>query len=202
MNEVPASEVNPHYLDHVMTVADSHGVEASEDIVARNGMKLLAKGARIDASVRDRLLEHKLNKPLEECMQVAHGVTTAQLQSLADEMIDQGTLLRELYGSKGTRTQAMQTLRQMPMGAPMQSLVTVYQGSGPDRLAHAMRVALLALGLSLRLASPQSRASGAQLLQAGLCHDVGEFYIEPSYLQRGQELTPEQWKHVDRKSVV
>lgn len=185
-----------------MTVADSHGVEASEDIVARNGMKLLAKGARIDASVRDRLLEHKLNKPLEECMQVAHGVTTAQLQSLADEMIEQGTLLRELYGSKGTRTQAMQTLRQMPMGAPMQSLVTVYQGSGPDRLAHAMRVALLALGLSLRLASPQSRASGAQLLQAGLCHDVGELYIEPSYLQRGQELTPEQWKHVAAHPVV
>ena len=202
MNEVPASEVNPHYLDHVMTVADSHGVEASEDIIARNGMKLLAKGARIDGSVRERLLEHKLNKPLEECMQVAHGVTLAQLQELADSMIDQGSLLRELYNAKGIRQQATQALRQMQMGAPMQSLVTVFHGSGPDKLAHAMRVALLALGLSLRLASPQSRASATQLLQAGLCHDVGELYIEPSYLARGQELTPEQWKHVAAHPVV
>lgn len=185
-----------------MTVADSHGVEASEDIIARNGMKLLAKGARIDASVRERLLELKLNKPLEECMQVAHGITASQLQELADRLIDQGSLLRELYAPKGIRTQAMQSLRQMPMGAPMQSLITVYHGSGADKLEHAMRVALLSLGLSLRMDSPQSRASGSQLLQAGLCHDVGELYIEAGFLERGRELTPEQWKHVAAHPVV
>jgi hypothetical protein len=185
-----------------MTVADSHGVEASEDIVARNGMKLLAKGARIDASVRERLLEHKLNKPLEECMQVAHGVTIAQLLGEAEGMIDQCSLLRELFSARGLRAEALQALRQMPMGAPMQSLLTVYHGSGADKLDHAVRVALLTLGLSLRLESPQSRASRTQLLQAGLCHDVGELYIEPGYLQRGQQLRPDQWKHVAAHPVV
>ncbi|MFZ5527849.1 MAG: HD-GYP domain-containing protein [Pseudomonadota bacterium] len=204
MNEVPASEVNPHYLDHVMTVADSHGVEASEDIIARNGMKLLAKGARIDASVRDRLLEHKLNKPLEECMQVAAGVTGAQLQEVATQLLDDCALLRELYKPKGLRTEALQLLKHMPMGAPMQSLVTVFHGSGPDKLPHAMAVALMALGLSLRLKSPRTRTTATQFLQAGLCHDVGELYIEPSYLQReqGVQLKPEQWKHVAAHPVV
>lgn len=202
MNDTPANEVNPHYLDHVMTVADSHGVEASEDIIARNGMKLLAKGARIDASVRERLLEHKLNKPLEECMQVAHGVGAAQLQDTAEALLDQCALLRQLYQAKGVRTQALQALKAMPMGAPMQSLITVYHGSGPAKLHHAMAVALMALGMSLRLASPRAQATPTQLLQAGLCHDVGELYIEPSYLQRGTALKPEQWKHVAAHPVV
>lgn len=187
-----------------MTVADSHGVEASEDIIARNGMKLLAKGARIDASVRERLLEHKLNKPLEDCMQVAQGVTAAQLQEVAAQLLDDCALLRELYRPRGLRAEALQSLKQMPMGAPMQSLVTVYHGSGDDKLPHAMAVALLALGLSLRLKSPRIRTTASQFLQAGLCHDVGELYIEPSFLKReqGVQLTPEQWKHVAAHPVV
>jgi len=67
-----ASEtVNPHYLDNVVATARSHELAASEDIVSGNGVKLIAKGTRIDAAVRDRLLEHKLRRPLENCRQRA-----------------------------------------------------------------------------------------------------------------------------------
>ena len=69
-----AVQVNHHYLDRVVALSEDSGVEASEDIIAGNGMKLLAKGAKIDARARDRLLEYKLSKPLESMMRVVEGV--------------------------------------------------------------------------------------------------------------------------------
>jgi hypothetical protein len=62
---LPVSDVNPHYLDHVVKLSETSDIEASEDIVSGTGMKLLAKGAKIDARARERLLEFRLTKPLE-----------------------------------------------------------------------------------------------------------------------------------------
>lgn len=198
-----ANEVNPHYLDHVMNVSDTHGVEASEDIVARNGMKLLAKGARIDASVRERLLEHKLIKPLEQCMQVADGVTLPQLQEVARDLVEESPLVASLCDAPGTRGHALDTLRSMPLGGPLQSLLTVYHGAGPDKLRHALSVALMSVSLAHRLGKQGSgKATAVQMLQAGLCHDVGELYIEPTFLQAGHKLDAAQWKHVAAHPIV
>ena len=47
-----ASGVNPHYLNRVVAVGETAGVEATEDIISGTGLKLLAKGARIDAHTR------------------------------------------------------------------------------------------------------------------------------------------------------
>ena len=73
-DEASPDEVNPHYLDHVIRVSESRPVAAAEDIVSQNGIKLLAKGAQINDKVRDRLLMHKLQKPLEDCIQVTEGI--------------------------------------------------------------------------------------------------------------------------------
>jgi hypothetical protein len=64
--EDDSGPANPHYVDHVVATAAARGIEACEHIVASNGTKLVAKGTRIDAQMRERLLQHKLSKPLEE----------------------------------------------------------------------------------------------------------------------------------------
>jgi hypothetical protein len=43
-----------HFVQNV--VSSSHEVKASEDIVTATGAKLIAKGARDDAKVRERLI--------------------------------------------------------------------------------------------------------------------------------------------------
>jgi hypothetical protein len=88
-----ADAVNQHYLDHVVAASESVQVEASEDIVTGSGVKLLAKGARIGAGERERLLQHKLRKPLEDCVEVVDGVTPAKLAAVAAQLLDEQALL-------------------------------------------------------------------------------------------------------------
>jgi HD-GYP domain-containing protein (c-di-GMP phosphodiesterase class II) len=201
MNPAAAPDtVNAHYLGHVVGTGETHQVEASEDIVAGNGTKLLAKGARISADVQERLLQHKLQKPLEECVQVADGITGASLAPVAERLLDEHPLLAALCASDRARP-VSETLGALPLTPPMRSLLTVYASHQPGRLEHAVGVAMLALGLARRL-QPGEIDRHRLLAAAGLLHDVGELYIDPALLQRGRALEPEEWRHIASHPVI
>lgn len=193
-------EVNPHYLDHVIRVSESRPVEACEDIVSHNGIKLLAKGAHIDARVRERLLMHKLQKPLEDCIQVTQGVMPESFGPLAEALLEQHPLLKALC-AHDLYPGAPTTLATLKLSVPVQSLLTVYAEHQGDRLKHSCGVAMLALALARRML-PGETEQHRMLALAGLLHDVGELYIDPRYMRPGTPLSPTEWRHVASHPVV
>lgn len=70
MTDSPLAQVDEHYLDQVMDLSHVQGVEASQDIYAANGMKLIAKGARLSNEMQERLILHRLKKPLETSISI------------------------------------------------------------------------------------------------------------------------------------
>jgi len=190
--------VNPHYLGHVIDVGDTHDVEVSEDIVSGNGVKLLAKGTKISRETRERLLQHKLRKPLEDCVRVAGGVTPQRLAETAEALIERHALLYELSGKE---LKAVTALRKLNLSPATQSLLTVYCEHRPDKISHAVGAAMLAHALVTRL-MPGAIDQHATLLMAGLFHDVGELYIDPGFFEKGTRLAPEQWKHIATHPIV
>lgn len=196
----PDGAVNPHYLNHVLATAATRQVQTSEDVYSAQGIKLLAKGATIDASTRDRLLAHKLHKPLEDCVQVVDGVVPELFGPLAEQLQDEHPLLRTLCVP--LRAQPVSATLSTPrLSMPVQSLLTVYCNYQGDRLNHSVGVAMLALALARRLL-PDHIERHRQLALAGLLHDVGELYIDPAYLVRGTALQPEQWRHIVSHPVI
>ena len=193
-----AREVNQHYLDHVVATSATHQVEASEDILAKNGMKLLAKGSRIDSGVRDRLLQHKLLKPLEDCITVTGGITL-RLGDTVRKLLDKHAFLRIWLGKAADTAQ--DSFATLKLSMPTQSLLTVYCEHREDKIDHAVLAALLSQGLSLKLMPGQADMS-ATLRLAGLFHDVGELYINPAYLAKGVKLAPDQWRHIVTHPIV
>lgn len=191
---------NPHYVEHVVAAAASRGIEATENIVASNGIKLVAKGTRIEPEMRDRLLQHKLAKPLEECVRVIDAVSSDRLRDVAVGLIEQHALLRALCADDRAR-KVPESLASLNLTTPMQSLLSVYAESQPDRLAHTVGVAMVALALARRL-WPNEIDRHRTLATAGLLHDIGELYIDPAYLRRETKLGPEQWRHIASHPIV
>jgi hypothetical protein len=192
-------DVNEHYLDHVMGLAEAKDIEASEDILASNGIKLLAKGAKIDGRVKDRLLQHRLTKPLEQMMRVVDGVAPRELGSVAEHLLDEHQLLAVICGDTTGRLIAT-SLRQLSLSHEVDSLLSVYAGHAEKRLEHAVGVAMLAAALAEEVPGCAPRRD--PLLLAGLLHDVGELYIDPQILHARSKLDPEQWKHIAAHPIV
>ncbi|MCX2861546.1 HD domain-containing protein [Paucibacter sp. PLA-PC-4] len=193
-----SATVNPHYLDHVMVSAGRGAVEASEDIVSGSGQKLLAKGAKLDEATRERLLQHKLAKPLEDCLLVEGGLASDRFGPVAAALLDDYPLLLALCGGEPAVPLALTRLR---LSAPLQSLLSVYADCGADRLRHAVGVALMARALARRLLGGDIEAQ-RRLALAGLVHDVGDLYIDPIYLRSDTPLQAEQWKHIVTHPLV
>jgi len=197
--KLPLSDVNPHYLDHVVKLSQSSDIEASEDIVSGTGMKLLAKGAKIDARARERLLEFRLTKPLENMMRVVGGTDPTTFHPIAEQLLARHGLLRGICGLvPGFDPIAL--LRSLELSDNVQSLLSVYAGQATSRLEHCVGVAVItsALGGSVHAKREDSEA----LLIAALTHDVGELYIDPAFLSRGVKLTPQQWKHIATHPII
>jgi hypothetical protein len=83
----------------------------------------------------------------------------------------------------------------------LQTLLTVYNEHRPGKLAHAVRVSLLALSLMHRV-SPRNSAGYDVMLLAGLAHDIGELYIDPAYLAPGARIGPKEWRHISAHPII
>lgn len=192
--------VNEHYLNRVVAVAEATGIEATEDIVTGNGIKLVAKGTRIDARSKDRLLQHKLLKPLETTVRVVDGIGSRPIDKVAEDLLAKHALLAGVCGRLTARV-VVSAMRELRLSTPMESLLSIYAAQGPSKLEHAVGVSLLAAAMVHDL--PEGGDKGLHtLLLAGLVHDAGELYIDPTILQASGRLTADQWKHVAAHPIV
>jgi hypothetical protein len=197
---MPDIGVNEHYLNRVVEIAEAASVEATEDIVTGAGVKLVAKGTRIDAGLKERLLQHKLSKALETSVRVVDGLGTRPIDKVAEALLDKHALLSGVCGGATARLVAT-ALSNLRLSTPMESLLSVYAAQGPHKLEHAVGVSLL--GAALYHDMPEGAGRGMHtLMLAGLMHDVGELYIDPAFLRVGTRLTPEEWKHLATHPIV
>lgn len=194
------SNVNPHFLGHMTSASAGYEAAAIDDIVTASGVKLLARGSRIDATTCNRLLEHKLRRPLEDSVRVVGGVDATALREVADRLSSKEGLLRSICAD-GRSPSVGDALAGLKLTPQLQTLLTVYVQQQPARLDHAVGVAMLALALARRLLPGESEQHRA-LATAGLLHDVGELYIDPALLSTQRRLDPLQWRHIATHPVV
>jgi hypothetical protein len=195
--------VSPHYLDRVVATAQAHEVQASEDIIAGNGIKLLAKGARIDAGVRDRLLQHKLRRPLEECVLVTPGVIPSPVELASAPRLEEavpriarlaGTLQRFRESRAwidGRIAQAKPALRAV-LEIGLQRILRIqasFSSTGLD--AHSSELLLAELA-----------ALGDPRVYTEIMMLIGELEWRMRELEREQRLRADQLQVSDRAVIV
>jgi HD-GYP domain-containing protein (c-di-GMP phosphodiesterase class II) len=192
---IQTDSVNQHYLDKVMDLAEERTVEAIEDIYDARGMKLVAKGTRISTDLQEKLILHKLHKPLESSIAVEGGITikdvVAEAKRLAETIDPVGRILKTASGGGAS---PLDILGSAQIGNAMSMMLTIIERGGPTALTHSVMVSLVSVCLAKKIGLGLKDQGTAAL--AGLLHDIGELYIEPEYLQSKKPLRPEEWRHV------
>lgn len=192
MADSTLNSVNEHCLDNVMKLAQTTKVTTSEDVYDAHGTKLWAKGAEITPALKERLIRHKLRKPLETSLSVSEGVTAATVLAEAKRLLEEVPALKVFMGEK--QDSIFETLSHISLHPVAALLLTVADRSREGMFRHGVLVALISvsLGTHQRLA----HYDRVMLALAGLLHDIGELYIQPDYLHTTRTLKPEEWKHV------
>ncbi|MBA5689568.1 HD-GYP domain-containing protein [Rugamonas apoptosis] len=194
---IPPQEIpgeSPHYILAVTEMGDTREVLASADIYASNGMKLLAKGARVDSLQYARLTRHRLSAPLDNMLTTDRPVDGNFLALEVDRIIAQDAIYRRIVTRAGDPRMLKHSLVSLTLPPPVQLRLTVMSEQRKEIYQHCLRVAIIAFAVAQRLRLPEE--DYGTILLAALCHDMGEMHTDPDILDLTHSITTEERRFV------
>ncbi|MEO6354339.1 MAG: HD domain-containing phosphohydrolase [Burkholderiaceae bacterium] len=183
-----------HFVSAVTKLGDTQDVIAQEDIFASNGMKLIAKGARINSRMADQLAHHKLVRPLQSFLSTKPVVGGNHFANDVEHLLAQFPLLARTAFRSGDQMAIAHTLVGIDFPPLLAFKLTVMREQRPALYQKSLTVALLCLCIGIR-----SGARGTDLdsyAVAGLCHDLGELYIDPVLLAPEHVINAEERRFI------
>lgn len=191
-NEKLLKLVNPHALNAILEAGEARVLVASEDIYDERGTKLWARDRQISRELRQRLLERKLRQPLESSLKFADGLDSRELLSSLESFLASDHEVAKLV-QPWSRLLTDQVAH-LPLQPVAQLLMTTMVEARPSVYQHAVRGMALAGAMSARASegTDDLRLS----MMGGLLHDLGEMYVDPSYLDGSKPLDIPMYRHV------
>lgn len=195
------SNPDPYYLKSVAALSESLEVVSSEDVYSQSGIKLINKDTRLDESLYDRLVHHKLAAPpIDRSLAAREGVTPHGLAFDAARLIDKDASLQRMASALPDALLLRNSLAQIVLNPPLAFKLTLARETRPELYQHSIRVALISLYLGACVHLKQEEM--IILATAAMFHDLGELHIEAALLDRGHELTEQERQHIYAHPVI
>lgn len=185
---------NPHYIQAVTELGDEQEVKAQDDIYASNGMKLVAKGTRVNRDLYERLTRHKLKAPLDFQLGAEHQIDSAELAVEAGKLLEEDSLLERLASRSGDLLSVKHGFAQMKLLKPLNFRLTVMRARRKELFRHSLRCGLISHAFAIHL--KLSLADQESLLLAAMCHDLGEMHTDPALLAPERRILPDEQRYV------
>jgi HD-GYP domain-containing protein (c-di-GMP phosphodiesterase class II) len=182
------------YADYLALLSATNPVVAVEDILARDGELLLTQASLLDQKSIVRLKNKMLARPLADSIRIEKTITAGDLlQHLLDTIRS-----TEYFQSLAERKHPLSSLEPvctMLSDLPLvQQFLTVMAAQMNDLYHRTLCVSLWSLYIAQEMRLP-AHDSG-EIFLAALTHDVGMLHLNPQILHKADELTADDWQHV------
>jgi HD-GYP domain-containing protein (c-di-GMP phosphodiesterase class II) len=179
------SDANPHALAGILEAAETRRIIASTDIFDIQGIKLWARDRPVSAELQRKLMDRRLSKPLESCLVVEDGVSAKTLVQATHELLGADGPVSHVLQPHGARL--LEAVAQLPLHSVAQLMLTAAQASRPETFEHSVQA--MALAGALMDARGGNAAQMRLAMLAGLLHDLGEMYIDPTFGEADADQT-------------
>lgn len=192
-------ENDSHYLKRVTSLGDARKIVTNQDIYSKTGIKLASIGSRINSSFYDRLVRHKLMPPLDQCMTVDDAVTADSLLAWTRKVFENEARFSEMEKLVDIES-IWSAISKINLNGPLAFKLTVAREMRPSLLDHSLRIALISLYLGLRCNLPEK--DFITLATAAVFHDLGELHIDPEIIEKSNDLTLLERRHIYAHPMV
>jgi hypothetical protein len=193
------SETN-NYCKNLIEVNKTNSVITNQAIYNDQGILLLAAGSDLNEKRAEILLQHKLMKPLEQCVGIASSLDAKKLYDFLNKFAGNIPGLKAVTN----RDEYQHCLKQMCLFYEkyplLQQNLTVLALRATEIYYQSIFSALagLAIALQLKLNSRELQT----VFVAGLFHDVGFLYLAPELSSKSSEFTNDEWKALQAHPLI
>jgi len=199
MADLRTSQPDP-YAGHLAKANDDGGVISTEDIFDGRGQLLIRRHSAIDARCAQRLLQHRLQRPLEDQVQVKNVLTNA------DFLVEYSHFLqshRDIFSAQ-RHLRFTRELEQLIGGMRLPSVVaqkmTVMKLCLPEQFQKALFSSWLAALIAREMSLDKEDIYAAFI--AGLIHDIGFLHISSEILNKKGEASVSDWRAIQSHVVI
>lgn len=189
-----------NYCKNLIEVNKTNSVITNQAIYNDQGILLLAEGADLNEKRAAILLQHKLMKPLEQCVGISSSLNAKQLYDFLNKFAN------NIEGLKAVtqKDDFQKSLRQMCLFYEkyplLQQNLTVLALRAPRIYYQGLFSALAGLGIAIQL--KLNLNAQQTVFIAGLFHDVGFLYLAPELSSKTQEFTGDEWKALQAHPII
>ena len=192
--------MNDYYFQHITKLGDKESVFTTEDILNKEGVKLIAKGITINQSFLSMLLKHKLLKPIDLSISISNTLTPGEIKKYAIEAIENTRYLQAFLPNLHGLSTIISYIGQISLNSVLANKMTVMRHRLPVQFEHSLIVAFVCLFLGK--ISKVSESDMRLLANIGLFHDIGVLHIDPSFLDTTKEIDVEQWRQIHTHPLI
>ena len=189
-----------NYCKNLIEVNKTNSVITNQAIYNEQGILLLAAGSDLSEKRAAVLLQHKLMKPLEQCVGISSSLDAKKLYDFLNKFAGNIPGLKAVTA----RDEYQHCLRQMCLFYEkyplLQQNLTVLALRALEIYYQSLFSALagLAIAIQLKLNSRELQT----VFIAGLFHDVGFLYLPPELSSKTSEFTQDEWKALQAHPLI
>ncbi|WP_421862122.1 HD-GYP domain-containing protein [Motiliproteus sp.] len=199
MTEVKAGAASAQFLQHLTEVNETQQVIASEDIYNQFGVLLVSKGSRINPQAQRQLQQHRLEKDLDQQIELEQTLTDLELFQQTQSLLDQDPELKRLHQNNRFEDPFRHFCLTEDLPLPLRQKLTIMKQQLPSLFQHS-----LFCGWACTLIAREMKLSSEACRKAyvcGLLHDVGMLYLAPK-LQTQAPLENDDWRALQSHVVI
>jgi HD-GYP domain-containing protein (c-di-GMP phosphodiesterase class II) len=184
----------------VSDLSSRRPVAASRAIFNERGVKLIDQGAALDGSLYERLIQHRLSAPLDECVSVEPAVDAEGLRAAAQDLMVASPFFGQIGATPLIRNRILEAISAIPLPGPIALQLTLVREERPALFEHSVMMALLCAHLVREGGAPGHDVTMAAA--GGLLHDLGMLHIEPELLAPDRYMVGDQRRPLYAHSMI
>lgn len=183
-----------YYAEHLAEVNKTNSVIATEEIKNKDNIPLVKKGTHINREIIQRILKHKLTKPLENMVNIENKIEKDSLLDHFNLVLEKYPDLKQLHQNVGYENAFTAQVKSYIVPKLITQKLTVFSQQLPREFEQTLLCTLLAVNIAYTSELTSNQLASTYL--AGLTHDLGLLHIPPETVKDKENFTSARWRSI------
>jgi len=188
------------YLLRVATISNKYRVVAATNIYSAQDILLIPQGTVISADVAAAVYSHRLRKPLEDCLHFEHLLDSVQLEEHFIAIMQQDDLLIAVNEHQDIASILKNHIKSYDSFPLLKQKITVMALNMPELFLRTIYCSWFALVIAKEMHFSEECCT--DIFLAALAHDIGMLHLNAFVLEKKEELTADDWRHIQEHVLI
>lgn len=189
-----------HFARAVTQFGEKRPVFTSRDIFNSKGVKIIEAGVAVNTDLYERLLQHQLDRPLQNSVESTPTVTPLVLRDKAATHLEDFPFFAGMGLDGADKALLLESILRLPLPQPIAFQLTLAHEIMPELYDHLVLSALVAAWLAMDAKVSRLRLSAAAA--AGMLHDLGLLHLDPALQNHHKDLDAAQYRQLFSHPLV